>query len=133
MLLCNLLQFLDTFEPVTSEVVQLYAPLPPAPEVAVAMPEPALPEAWAEAFEYTMPDCHDLLRACLEAGAPVPVPGYELLDGDHRVVAMAELAWEDLKVAVFLPDQEEDRAVFAQTGWRTFDPDQNDALLEVLK
>ena len=45
---------------------------------------------------------------------------------------MAELAWEVHQVAVFLPGQEDGRAAFTQAGWRTFDLDPADELVEWL-
>ena len=67
----------------------------------------------------------------IKAAAPSPVVGYELADDAGGVAgAMTELAWEAHQVAVFLPEQEDDRAAFTQAGWQTFDLDQIDALLE---
>jgi hypothetical protein len=79
-----------------------------------------------------MPECQPLLRACLEAGVPVPSVGYELLDDLDQIVGTAELAWEARRMAVLLPDQEDDVTAFTQAGWRTFDLDSTDALVEAL-
>ena len=119
---------------VLREYVQAFAPEERAPKPAVepVVEPPPVPEPWAEVFEYAMPECEPLLRACLEAGVSVPIVGYELLNDLDQIVGMAELAWEERRVAVFLPDQEDDVTAFAQAGWRTFDLDDTDALVEAL-
>ena len=135
LLLTNLYQFLPGFVPVTTTYVQQFVPSEPEPEVveeAEAAPEAAIPEEWSEAFEYA-PDCRELVLTCIEAAAPPPVVGYELPDDAGGVAgAMAELAWEERQIAVFLPDQEDDRAAFTQAGWQTFDLNKIDAILNSL-
>ena len=58
--------------------------------------------------------------------------GFELLDDRACIAATAELAWEGPPVALFLPDQRDDRAAFVQAGWQTFGLEDIDALLAAL-
>ena len=90
------------------------APLdpPPVPDVAG--------EAWREAVEIAAPDARSLLREIAEGGAPVPEIGFELAGDGGTVVAEAEAAWPDLKVAVLLPEQESGADAFREAGWRVF-------------
>ena len=46
------------------------------------------------------------------------------LETGLQLAGMAELAWPEQKVAVFLPSQELDRVAFEQEGWRTCAPDE---------
>ena len=47
-----------------------------------------------------------LLTACQAAQLPSPEVGYELAGDNGKIIAIAELAWEDRKVAVFLPTKD---------------------------
>jgi hypothetical protein len=89
-------------------------------EPAAAPVETGLPLAWQEAIELAE-ELEPLLRACWEAGAAVPEIGFELPESAEGF--MAEAAWEGAKVAVFLGDQEKDRAAFVDVGWRGFSAD----------
>ena len=64
--------------------------------------------------------CRRLVRACLDHGRPLPVVGYELQDEDERICADAELAWEDRRLAVLLPDRAEGLEEFRRQGWTVF-------------
>jgi hypothetical protein len=65
--------------------------------------------------------CRGLLRACGEAGKPLPVVGYELRDDRGRVTPhQAELAWETAGVAVVLPESPDAVAAFRVQGWTVF-------------
>ena len=60
----------------------------------------------------------------------MPEVGYETRD---RQRLQAELAWETLNVAVFLPDYAADKPAFARAGWDTFTLDEADQALLVLQ
>ncbi len=64
--------------------------------------------AWSLAFELSEPVCAPLLESCRDAGLSAPEIGQDIVDGRGRVVATAELAWIDRRLAVFLPGQETD-------------------------
>lgn len=71
---------------------------------------------WEAAMADVMPEAQGLLQVAMEAAADCPIVGYELLDDADRVVAQAELAWPDRKVAVLIDDV--GREVFEAAGWR---------------
>jgi DEAD/DEAH box helicase domain-containing protein len=66
------------------------------------------------------------VRMCAEQGGtlglPDPVIGYELMVAEE-VAGMAELAWEDLKLAVLVGEQQQDRSTFVDQGWLVCGPD----------
>ena len=62
--------------------------------------------------------------AVLEAGGPVPEPGFELPDPKGRPLAEACLAWPQLKVAMLLDRDSEDGKTFQADGWQVFSEDQ---------
>ncbi len=117
-LLSNLLQFLPNFLPLTTELVLHSQPNPEPPVPTIVTPDPA----WADAFDLAAPEVHPLLEACLSAGRPAPVVGYELADADGRVLAEAELAWEAARVVIILTADESNRQVFGAAGWQILDP-----------
>ena len=86
-------------------------------------PEPVLAGRRSEAeeaLEFCDERCRRLVRACIDHDRPLPVVGYELQDDDGRVCADAELAWEDRRLAVLLPDRPEGAGAFREQGWTVF-------------
>ena len=71
---------------------------------------------WEAAMADVMPEAQRLLQVAMELEADCPTVGYELLDDADRVVAQAELAWPDRKVAVLIDDV--GREIFEAAGWR---------------
>lgn len=71
---------------------------------------------WEAAMADVLPEAQGVLQAAMEAAADCPTVGYELLDDADRVVAQAELAWPDRKVALLIDDVGRD--VFEAAGWR---------------
>ncbi len=67
-----------------------------------------------EAVAEVLPELADGLRALLEAGAPVPRVGG---DAGDPVVAFAELAWDEAKVALCVGQPEEEVAALRAQGW----------------
>jgi len=76
-------------------------------------------DAWAAAHDLADPACAALLHACRADGLPTPEVGYDLVGRGGRVVATAELAWPDRRIALFLPGQESDLLQAGAQGWRT--------------
>jgi len=118
----NLLQFLPGFEWVSAEGVDSQ-PQAPQPTVSASFAKPEPDDRLADLLPFCDPSCHDLLRAVLGKGCPVPEIGFELQDDSGRVCAEAELAWPDLQQAVVLPDREAAAQIFRDRGWRVFTPD----------
>jgi len=81
----------------------------------------AMTSEWKIAAECAAQEAQGLLGALFPHGLPAPVVGYELLDGNKCVVAEAELAWPDRKVAVLLTSTGID--VFAGMGWNVLEID----------
>jgi len=57
---------------------------------------------------------------------PVPEAGFELTGPAGRVIAEAELAWSERKVAVILAEQQEWTAAFEAEGWRVIHYESDD-------
>ena len=83
-------------------------------ETLLVGPHPELPHDPAkDALELVDPDFAAQLRRLLDAGAPVPVVGLEVLDGE----ALLECAWVEPKIALALDVDAPHRAALAQQGW----------------
>jgi len=94
---------------------------------------PAQQQAWDEAFDYADVRCHPRMEALRERGVEAPQVGFALLPpGGRRVVAEAELAWPDRRVALLLAPGDGDAARFAEAGWQVVDPDSEAAILHAL-
>jgi hypothetical protein len=73
---------------------------------------------WDEILNLTLPDLIDDIKSLRELGVPSPDEvGYEL-SVDTQIVAEAELAWTDKKVALLLSDTDAGSA-FRKQGWST--------------
>jgi len=94
------------------------------PEAATPQVAEAGPADGAEAdFARAMPEVHELLRGVRAAGLPMPIVGFELMDDRGRIVAEAELAWLQAKVAVVLQGRDADRDVLRTHGWAVLGSD----------
>ena len=113
----DLLQFLPNGWWITHEGVSSnrYPDYTPADE---ALPQPAaLASAeWEAAMERAAVELHEAMKQWAAGGLPAPEVGYELADSAGKVLAEAELAWPERKVAV-LHGEEMDAAAFAGAGW----------------
>lgn len=76
----------------------------------------------SEASDLIDPSVAEILARAGLRGYGSPVVGYELVSADDEVIAMAELAWEDRKVAVFVDIDSPDVARFREAGWITMGP-----------
>ena len=73
-----------------------------------------------EALRFCDERCRHLVQACIDYELPLPVVGYELQDDGGRVCADAELAWQQQRVAVLLPERPEGMEAFRSQGWNVF-------------
>ena len=94
------------------------------PEFAPAAPGPTAsgpPSEWAKALHLMADDLHGVAEELAEREVPVPEVGFELPGDGGRVLAEAELAWLERRVAVLQPRQETaDAAAFRAAGWNVF-------------
>ena len=79
-----------------------------------------LSSAWLEALEFAAEEAQDWAMALAELAIDAPKPGYELMGDKNRVLAEAELAWPDGRIAVLLPDMNADAKAFTAQGWQVF-------------
>ena len=132
-LLTNLMQFLPDYAAVSAEFIRQFVAEPAVPDVQPGTPAPSTadPDS-AEALKFADPVCVLLLAACQETGMQAPIVGFELFDASGAIVAQAELAWPDRRIAVFLSDQDESSTLFAQAGWQVFQLQQTNAVCAAL-
>lgn len=147
--LYNLLQFLPltgyftqagagkgVYEPITLG----YAKTVLAPEGELAVEGLGGAPEIDEAIDESVAEVREGLRQLVTQGCPLPQVAFELQDGQGEIVAEAELAWPERRVAGLLREQEVFSAVFEASGWTTItlDPDgqwvgRTDALLMGVK
>ena len=65
-------------------------------------------------------DARPLFLRILRQGLAVPVVGEDIEGPDGDVVGSAELSWEDVHVAILLPEQEPSRKRIEAAGWTCF-------------
>ena len=69
-------------------------------------------------MELTASELRPAMEQWSALGLPVPEVGFELTGPAGRVIAEAELAWPEMKLAVLLPGQREWATAFEAEGWR---------------
>ena len=80
-------------------------------------------EEWNDVIDICDETCHELLKALANENIHCPGEdsvGHELSNEDEEVIAMAEIVWEDKKVAIITTDQEEFRDSYVEYGWTVF-------------
>jgi DEAD/DEAH box helicase domain-containing protein len=101
---------------------QDYEALAASPSAATVPPQPAsqpaMAGAWQEVLGQALPELVAGLTRLAQAGATPPEVGLELADEQGRVLAEAELAWTQLRVAVLRSDQEDGGPAWIAAGWR---------------
>jgi DEAD/DEAH box helicase domain-containing protein len=91
-----------------------------APLVRVAAAG-AMDLAWLEVAELASEEIQGWLLVMAKAGIESPVVGYELLDDKGRIVAEAELAWSEKRIAILVGDANESMVEeFLKLGWQCF-------------
>jgi DEAD/DEAH box helicase domain-containing protein len=123
--LYNLFQFLPLAFFVTTEGInknaydgiKLFDETIPAGGEPLGEPEK---ESWDEVREMTDEKLYGLLDALRNSGWLVPETGYELVDLDGKIIASAELAWEELKIAFLLDEELEYGSQFVEAGWHIY-------------
>ncbi|MBY5946833.1 DEAD/DEAH box helicase [Photobacterium rosenbergii] len=73
-------------------------------------------EAWQEIIELEILE-QESIDMMISMGIPAPEVGFELRDEAGEIVADAELAWPEIKIALILPDMDEFFPVFEGQGW----------------
>ena len=129
----NLLQFLPLAWWTTRRGMDgnLYHELPTQSHtwITAAPDEPDDPEAtsaWADALRFADEELRPDLLRLREQDIPPPEAGYELTGPKGRVLAEAELGWEDHRIAVLMTDQSANRVTFESRGWRVVPAPAND-------
>ncbi len=115
----NLLQFLERFEFVTTIGVaaEMYGSLLERVERPGVV---AVPDRLVALLELVAPKLHSLCRRLAEGGKVLPESGFELTGEGGEIVATAELAWPDTKIAILLGQEADGAARFETAGWRVF-------------
>ena len=75
---------------------------------------------WDEIKELTDEKIHGLLDLLKKNHWPLPEPGYELEGVNGEIIASAELAWEELKIAFLMDNEVEHQDQFMGLGWKVF-------------
>lgn len=96
---------------------------------AAAGPKGAL-AAWEGVLQEALAAIRPGLLRLAEAGAGMPTVGIELSDDGGRVVAEAELAWPEAKLAVLRADQEDLKAAWQTEGWQVIVLDESLATVD---
>jgi DEAD/DEAH box helicase domain-containing protein len=92
-----------------------FASGPPGPEPS---PDHAwLGAVWEAALQQALAPLRDGLEALARGGASPPEVGMELADDRGRVLAEAELAWPESKLAILRPDQADMNDTWAAAKW----------------
>ncbi len=81
---------------------------------------------WREALDLAAPELIPVLEALSQAGTPPPEVGFELADDNCVVLAEAELAWPEQRVAVVWPQDPKQTGIIARAGWQVVSGDADD-------
>ena len=118
--LFNLLQFLPNAWWTTRLGVKRHV-YPEYVRVDSAPPGDLPREEWKEALALVAPELRPAMKHWSGLDLPAPEVGFELTGPEGRVLAEAELAWPDWKVAVLLAEQRVWAASFEEAGWTVLD------------
>ena len=77
-------------------------------------------DTWAEVRAVTDTALHEFLDRLARTGWTVPEAGYELADDAGEIIASAEFAWPDLKLAFLQEHEQIHAATFETTGWQSY-------------
>jgi DEAD/DEAH box helicase domain-containing protein len=76
-------------------------------------------EEWSDIKEMVDDALHGILDKLEKQGWAVPEAGYELEGINGEIVACAELAWAELKIAFLMKEELVGENHFRDAGWRT--------------
>jgi DEAD/DEAH box helicase domain-containing protein len=115
----NLLQFIEHFEFVTSlgSTEELYRPIL---DQGSGRGDSPVPDRLAPLLEVVDTEVKDLCRRIAEQHKVLPEAGFELTSEQGEIIATAELAWPELKIAVLLEHEADGARRFEAAGWRHF-------------
>lgn len=118
----NVMQFIPTFAYATMTGLdnEIYASISDVVQTDEVVPESATSE-WKETLEHLFDDlARRTAYALEEQGAPPPSNlGFEIMSND-KIIAAAEIVWENEKVAWLLAEQEVYKSIFEERGWTVF-------------
>ena len=80
--------------------------------------EPSFKKEWEEIRKLVDQALYGLIDCLAAYDCPVPEPGYELMAETGEIIACAELAWEELKIALLREDEVGYQSFFEEEGWR---------------
>ena len=108
------------------------------PEPKTSSHHEGMEEQWQEVAELTDVALMPFITWLQNRQAPIPEPGYELTDQRGRVIAEAELGWEEARIAILLDeDMEDNLKPFQEQGWTVFDVEEAlkrpEKIMEILK
>lgn len=75
-------------------------------------------EVLADLLHYADSRLHPFLKYLVTFSLPLPKIGFEITNSSGTVIADAELAWEDLKLAVLTEEMEAYQLAVKKSGWR---------------
>ncbi|MDD1793157.1 DEAD/DEAH box helicase [Enterovibrio sp. ZSDZ42] len=91
-----------------------------------------LPDEWAELIELEVID-ESIAFSMIEHDISAPEVGFSLVSEEGEIIAEAELAWLEEKVAVLLPEMGAFKEQFAGEGWRVIVGELTDQTLQEIK
>src|SRR5262249_37495780 len=86
----------------------------------VSVPIESVPDNLAPLLELVDSRLRPLILRIAERNRRLPEPGFELTSELGEILATAELAWPDVRVAVLLDAEETFRTEFERRGWKVF-------------
>lgn len=81
-------------------------------------------EEWQTVLDEVSTEMTAGIKNLMNKDLPIPLVGFEMIE-NASVVAEAELAWLDQKIAVLRTDQKEMIKVFTQKGWKVVEENEN--------
>ncbi len=119
--LVNQIQFADRVDVVTSYGLRdgVYGRLLDE-TLNLGRPTTVHDDQLTDRLELAAAEVHTLLEAIAARGLAFPDVGYELTGPDGAIVAEAELAWPERRVAVMTANQEAGIGYFVTAGWRVW-------------
>jgi DEAD/DEAH box helicase domain-containing protein len=82
--------------------------------------EPSLKKEWEEIRKLVDQALYGLIDCLAANNCPVPEAGYELMAETGEIIGCAELAWEELQIALLREEEVGYQPLFEDAGWRIF-------------